>query len=72
MTRRKKLAARRLTRMHHRLERQVAYLDVEGELVNLHPAGADQHLVLLNPDQAVAVDAEVGTRGGFVLFCPVW
>lgn len=61
----------RLTRMHHRFEGQVANLNVKGELVDLHPAGADQHLVVLNSDQAVAMDNEVGTWGSFVLFCPV-
>lgn len=45
----------KLTRMNNRLEGQVAALDVEGEFVNVHPAGADQHLVILDSDQTVAV-----------------
>lgn len=57
--------------MHDRFEGEVANLKVKGELVDPHPAGADQHLVVLNPDQTVAVDTEVGTWGSFVLFCPV-
>lgn len=62
----------RLTRMYNRLEGEVAGLVVEGELVDLHPAGADQHVVILNPDQTVTVDTQMGTRGSFVLFCPAW
>lgn len=57
--------------MYDRFEGEVANLNVKGELVDLHPAGADQHLVVLNSDQTVAVDTEVGTWGSFVLFCPV-
>lgn len=44
-----------LTRMHNRLEGQVAALDVEREFVDVHPAGADQHLVILDFDQTVAL-----------------
>lgn len=57
--------------MNDRFEGEVANLNVEGELVDPHPAGADQHLVVLSSHQAVAVDGEERTRGSFVLFCPV-
>lgn len=36
--------------MYDRLEGEVAALDIEGEFVNMHPASADQHLVILNAD----------------------
>lgn len=36
--------------MYDRLEGEVAALDVKGEFVNVHPAGANQHLVVLNAD----------------------
>lgn len=61
----------KLTRMHHRLERQVAALDIEREFVDVHPAGADQHLVVLDSHQTVTVDGEMSTRRGFVFLCPV-
>lgn len=61
----------RLTRMYDGLEGEVARLVVKGELVDLHPAGADQHVVVLNSDQTVTADTQVGTWGSFVLFCPV-
>lgn len=61
-----------LTRMHHRLEGQVAALDVKGEFVDVHPAGADQNLVVLDSHQTVTVDSEMRTRRGFVFFSPVW
>lgn len=62
---------RGLTRVNDRFEGEVANLNVEGELVDPHPAGADQHLVVLSSHQAVAVDGEERTRGSLVLFCPV-
>lgn len=61
-----------LTRMHHRLKGQVAALDVKGEFVDMHPAGADQNLVVLDSHQAVTVDGEMRTRRGFVFLSPVW
>lgn len=57
--------------MYDRFEGEVANLNVKGELVDPHPAGADQHLVVLKSDQTVAVDTEVGAWGSIVLFCPV-
>lgn len=57
--------------MDDRFEGEVANLHVKGELVGPHPAGADQHLVVLDPDQTVALDTEVGTGRSFVLLCPV-
>lgn len=62
----------RPTRMHNGLEGEVARLEVKGELVDLHPAGADQHVVILSSDQAVAVDTQMGTWRSFVLLRPVW
>lgn len=57
--------------MYNRLEGEVAALNVKGEFVNMHPAGADQYLVVLNTDQTITVDSELRTWRGFVLFCPV-
>ena len=59
-----------LTCVYGRLEGEVAALYVEGEVVNVHPAGADQHLVVLDFNIAVIVDGEVRTRRSFVLLCP--
>lgn len=53
------------------LEGQVAPLRVEGEFVNVHPAGADQHLVVGDLHVAQAIDGQVRTRGSFVLLRPV-
>ncbi len=36
--------------MYNRLEGEVAALSVKGEFVNVHPAGGDQHLVIMNTD----------------------
>ena len=57
--------------MNDRLEGQVAALSVEGKLVNVHPAGADQHLVILDFNVTFIVDGEIRTRRSFVLLCPV-
>lgn len=61
----------RLTRVYCRLEREVAALDVKGEFVNLHPAGADQHQVVPQFDETMICNCEIRTRRGFVLLCPV-
>ena len=60
----------RLTRVYDWLEGEVAALCVEGEFVNVHPAGADQDLVILNTDCTVMGDGEMRTWRSFVLFCP--
>lgn len=59
------------TRMHHRLEGQVAALDVKWEFVDVHPASADQHLVVLDLHQTITVDGEMRTWRGFVFLCPL-
>lgn len=61
-----------LTGVYDRLEGQVAALRVEGEFVNVHPAGADQHQVAVEIHVADIIDGQIGTRGSFVLLCPVW
>lgn len=53
------------------LEGQVAPLRVEGEFVNVHPAGADQHLVVRDLHVTPVIDGQVRTRGSFVLLRPV-
>lgn len=68
----KRVPAFRLTRVDDRFEWEVAALDVEGEFINLHPAGADQHLVVLNLDRTIKLYGEKRTWRGFVLFYPVW
>lgn len=59
-----------LTGVDDRLEGQVAPLRVEGEFVNVHPAGADQHLVVLDFHVTDVIDGQIRTRGSFVLLCP--
>lgn len=53
------------------LEGQVAPLRVEGEFVNVHPAGADQHLVIRDLHITKVIDGQVRTRGSLVLLRPV-
>lgn len=53
------------------LEGQVAPLRVKGEFVNVHPAGADQHLVVRDLHVTQVIDGQVRTRGSFVLLRPV-
>lgn len=62
---------KRLTRVDHWFDWKVAALDVKREFVNLHPAGADQHLIVLNEDFSIAPDNQMRTRRGFIFFCPV-
>lgn len=57
--------------MYDRLEGEIAALCVEGELVNVHPAGANQHLVVLDFNVTFIVDGEIRTWRSFVLLCPV-
>jgi len=57
--------------VNDRLEGEVAPLYVEREFVNVHPAGADQHLVVLDFYVTFMIDGEIRTRGSFVLLCPV-
>lgn len=57
--------------MYDGLEGEIAALCVEGELVNVHPAGANQHLVVLDFNVTFIVDGEIRTRRSFVLLCPV-
>lgn len=59
-----------LTSVYDRLEGEVAALCVEGELVNVHPAGADQHLVVLHFNISFVIDGEIRTRRSFVLLRP--
>lgn len=59
-----------LTRMHYGLKGQVAALDIKGEFVDVHSAGADQNLVVLDSHQTVTVDGEMRTRRGFVFLSP--
>lgn len=61
-----------LTGVNERAEGEGAALNVKGEVVNVHPAAADQHLVVHIEDIAIILDDETGTRSGFVLFYPVW
>lgn len=56
--------------MDHRLEGEVATLPVEGELVDVQLARADQHLVILHLHATVAQDGDVGARRGLVLLYP--
>lgn len=60
-----------LTCVYDGLEGQVAALRVEGEFVNVHPAGADQHLVVLDLHVAHVVDGQIRTGRSFVLLRPV-
>lgn len=60
----------RLTRMYDRLEGEFAALNVKGEFVNVHSAGADKHLVILNMDFTSRGDGEMRTWRSFVFFCP--
>lgn len=60
-----------ITSVNDRLEGQVAALSVEGEFVDVHPAGADQHLVILDFNDTFIIDGEIRTRRSFVLLCPV-
>lgn len=60
-----------LTSVRHGLEGEVAALDVEGEVVNVQSAGADQHLVVLDLNIPVIIDFEIRTRRSFVLLGPV-
>lgn len=62
---------RALTRVNGRFEGEVAALYVKWEFVDVHPAGADEDLVVLDFHVAVIVDGEIRTRRGFVLLCPV-
>ncbi len=57
--------------MYGRLEGEVAALNVEGEFVNVHPAGADNHLVVRKFNVTVVVNDEIRTRSGLILLCPV-
>lgn len=59
-----------LTGVYDRLEGEVAALYVEGEIINVHPAGADQHVVILDFHVTSIVDREIRTRRSSVLFCP--
>lgn len=61
-----------LTRVHNRLEGYVALLKVKGEFVHVELAGAHHHLVIPVFDHTIVVDAEIRTRRGFILLCPVW
>ena len=61
----------RLTRVYDRLEGEVAGLNVEGEFVNAHPAGADQHLVVRYFNFTITVNDEKRIWRGSVLLCPV-
>ena len=58
--------------MCDRFEGKVAALDVKGEFVNVHPAGAHQHLVILDFNISLIVDGEIRTWRGSVFLCPVW
>lgn len=57
--------------MYNGLEGQVAALRVKGEFVDVHPAGADQDLVVLDFHIADVIDGQIRTGRGFVLLCPV-
>lgn len=59
------------TCVNDRLEGKVAALYVKGESVNVHSAGADQHLVFLDFNVTVIAYGEIRTLWSFVLFCPV-
>lgn len=56
--------------MHHRLKGQVAALNVKGESVNLHPAGAGHNLVIPVFHNTFTVDSEKRGGWGFVFLCP--
>lgn len=70
-SRNKNIACYGLTGVDDGDEREGAGLNIEGEFVNVHPAGADQHLVVLNQDGTITVNSEKGTWRSFVLFYPV-
>lgn len=61
---------RALTGVYDGLEGQVAPLGVEGEFVNLHPAGADQYLVVPDLHVADVIDGHVRAGRSLVLLCP--
>lgn len=60
-----------LTSVYEGHEGQVAPLRVEGEFEDVHPAGADQHLVVPEFHVTQVIDGQIRTRGSFVLLCPV-
>lgn len=60
-----------LTCVYDGLEGQVAALRVEGEFVDVHPAGADQHLVVLDFHIAHVIDGQIRTGRSLVLLRPV-
>ena len=55
----KKQVVDSLTSVYPRGKGQVAGLRVEGELVDVHPAGADDHLGISNNDFSIRVEADV-------------
>lgn len=57
--------------MYNRLEGEVAALNIEGKFVYVHPAGADQHLVIRKDDLTVILNREIRTGRGLVIFYPV-
>lgn len=61
---------RALTAVYGRLEGEIAPLHVEGELVNVHPAGADQHLIVVGFNISFIIDGDIRSWRSFVLLCP--
>ena len=60
-----------LTGVNEGLEGEVAALSVEGELVNVHPAGAGYDLIIHKLHVTPTCNGEIRTGRGLVPLCPV-